>query len=93
MLDFQHKQHGDQVALKAKQGTIAYEPNALKSMNTADQHDQRLKILLFGAIKRIRELKFNHKKSKHKKKNRIPYKQHGITSKNLKKIKKAGARD
>ena len=93
MPDFQHKQHGDQVALKAKHGTIAYEPNALMSMNTADQHDQRLKILPFGAIKRIRELKLNRKRSKHKKKKRIPFKQHGIIIKNLMRIKKTGVRD
>ena len=57
MPDFQH---GDQDALTPK--TIAYEPSVLKNLNTANQHDNRLKILLFGAIKTIRKLRINHKR-------------------------------
>ena len=74
MPDFQH---GDQDTLMPK--TIAYEPSVLKNLNTANQHDYRLKILPFGAIKTIRKLRINHKrKSKHKNRTRITFKQHGI---------------
>ena len=93
MLEFQHGdmdfQHGDQEALMPK--TIAYEPSVLKDLNTANQHDYRLKILPFGAIKTIRKLRINHKrKSKHKKRTRIIRKQHGINCKNLTRVKKEG---
>ena len=48
-------QHGDQDALMPK--TIAYEPSVLKNLNTANQHDYRLKILPFGAIKTNKKAK------------------------------------
>ena len=65
MLDYQHEQHGDRDALKGK--TVMYEPNVLRGLDTKHQHDHRLKVLPFGAIKRIRELRLNCKKCKHKK--------------------------
>ena len=93
MPEFQHgdmdSQYGDQDALMPK--TIAYEPSVLKNLNTANQHDYRLKILPFGAIKTIRKLRINCKrKSKHKKRTGIRMKQHGINHKNLTKVKKEG---
>ena len=86
MPEFQHgdmdSQYGDQDALTPK--TIAYEPSVLKNLNTANQHDYRLKILPFEVIKTIKKLRINHKrKSKHKKRPRIISKQHGINCKNL----------
>ena len=93
MPEFQHgnmdSQHGDQDAHMPK--TIAYEPSVLKNLNTANQHDYRLKILPFGAIKTIRKLRINHKrKSKHKGRTRTRMKQHGFNHKNLTKVKKEG---
>ena len=93
MPEFQHGdmdfQYGDQDALTPK--TVAYEPSVLKNLNTAGQHDYRLKILPFGAIKTIRKLRINHKrKSKHKKWTRIRMIQHGINCKSLTKVKREG---
>ena len=54
----------DWAALKDK--TIVYEPRELRQLNTLGwaQHDHRLKVLPFGAIRKIRELRINHKKIK-----------------------------
>ena len=41
-----------------------YSANALKAIRTTCQHDHRLKVLPFGAISRIKELKLNHKRIK-----------------------------
>ena len=51
MPEYKHIQHGDQEALKGK--TIAYEPSTLKQLNAVVQHDQRLRTLPFGAIRKI----------------------------------------
>ena len=83
MPDFQHR---DQDTLMPK--TIAFEPSVLKNLNTANQHDYRLKILPFGGITTIRKLRIKCKrKSKHKKRTRIIFKQHGINCNNLTKVK------
>ena len=55
--------------------TIAYSANALKAIRDTCQHDQRLKVLPFGAISRIKELKLNHKRRKNKQNIRTPFKQ------------------
>ena len=57
MLDYQH---GDPYALMPK----TYSAKELKAIRTTCQHDQRLKILPFGAIRRIKELKLNHKRKR-----------------------------
>ena len=53
-------QHGDPYTLMPK----TYSAKELKAIRTMCQHDQRLKILPFGAIRRIKELKLNHKKKR-----------------------------
>ena len=50
-------------------------------------HDYRLKTLSFGAVKRIRKLRLNHKKIKGTKQFRNVIKQHGINVKNITNIK------
>ena len=64
----------DWAALKDK--TIVYEPSELRQLNTLGlgQHDHRLKVLPFGAIRKIRQLRINCKKIKSSIQNRI--KQH-----------------
>ena len=53
--------------------TIAYSKHALRTIGKQVQHDQRLKILPFSAIRKIRELRINCKKGKlNKNKNGIP---------------------
>ena len=44
--------------------TIAYSANALKAIRDKCQHDQRLRIMPFGAIQKIKELKLNNKRRK-----------------------------
>ena len=46
--------------------TIVYSANALKAIRNTCQHDQRLKVMPFGAISKIKELKLNHKRRKKK---------------------------
>ena len=41
-----------------------YSARVLRTIRAASQHDHRLKILPFGAIKRIKELKLNNKRRK-----------------------------
>ena len=81
MPEYKHIQHGDQEALKGK--TIAYEPSALKQLNAVVEHDQRLRTLPFGAIRKIRELRLNHKKTKSSKHKRKIIRQTGINTKNI----------
>ena len=45
---------------------IVYQPNALKAMQTRLQHDQKLRLLSFGTLDKIRSYKFNNKPSKDK---------------------------
>ena len=70
--------------------TIAYSANALKAIRDTCQHDQRLKVLPFGAISKIKELKLNHKRRKNKQNIRIPFKQSGCNLNNVISIKKQG---
>ena len=70
--------------------TIAYSANALKAIRDTCQHDQRLKVLPFGAISRIKELKLNHKRRKNKQNIQIPFKQSGCNLNNVISIKKQG---
>ena len=57
MPDYQHG-GDDPYTLMPK----TYSARVLRTIRTTSQHDQRLKILPFGAIKRIKELKLNNKK-------------------------------
>ena len=63
MPDYQHG-GDDSFALMPK----TYSAGVLRTIRTASQHDQRLKILPFGAIKRIKELKLNNKKRRRRNK-------------------------
>ena len=86
MLDFQH---GDCDTLTPK----TYNANALKAIRTTCQHDHRLKVLPFGAIRRIKELKLNRKRRrgrKIKQNIRIPFIQNGCNLNNIITIKKQG---
>ena len=73
----------DWVALKDK--TIVYEPSELRQLNTLGwgHHDHRLKVLPFGAIRKIRDLRINHKKIKSSIQSRIKATQNGINNKNI----------
>ena len=70
--------------------TIAYNANALKAIRDTCQHDHRLKVLPFGAISRIKELKLNHKRRKNKQNNGTPFIQSGCNPNNVINIKKQG---
>ena len=45
-----------------------YSERVLRTIRTTSQHDQRLKILPFEAIRRIKELKLNHKRRRRRNK-------------------------
>ena len=45
-----------------------YSAGVLRTIRAASQHDHRLKILPFGTIKRIKELKLNNKRRKQRNK-------------------------
>ena len=87
MPDYQHG-GDDSFALMPKM----YSARVLRTIRTASQHDQRLKILPFGAIKRIKELKLNNKKRRwrNKRNTRVPFKQYGCNHNNLISIKMRG---
>ena len=57
MSDYQHG-GDDPYTLMPK----TYSARELRTIRTTSQHDQRLKILPFGAIRKIKELKLNHKR-------------------------------
>ena len=44
--------------------TIAYNANALKAIRDSHQHDQQFKMLPFGAVRKMRELRINCKLTK-----------------------------
>ena len=67
---------------------IVYDPNWLKSIEPAVQHDHRLKILPFNAIKTIRELLLNVKPSSRRHHRRTWFAQTGANTANLVKVKK-----
>ena len=50
MPEYKQPSNGGHDWATLKDKTIAYEPNELKQLNTLVQHDQRLKVLPFGAI-------------------------------------------
>ena len=54
------------------------------------QHDQQLRLLPFECIKRVKELKLNHKWYKRRQNIRIPHKQLGYNNTNIIRIKKQG---
>ena len=67
-----------------------YSARVLRTIKAMSQHDQRLKIIPFGAIKRIKELKLNNKRRgrRNKRRTRVPFKQYGCNHNNLISIKK-----
>ena len=69
-------------SLKVKP-TLCYDPSVLKTICHNTSHDQRYKILPFGAIARIRELKINDRPSRKKVLPRIRHTPTGINHKNL----------
>ena len=71
--------------------TIAYSKEALRTIGHQVQHDQRLRILPFGTISAVRNLKLNHKpiKGKHQQRTPLPS-QLGSDRNNLITAKKAG---
>ena len=87
MPDYQHG-GDDPYTLMPK----TYSARVLRTIRTMSQHDQRLKILPFGAIKRIKELKLNNKRRRrrNKRNTRVPFKQYGCNPNNLISIKKRG---
>ena len=87
MPDYQHG-GDDPYTLMPK----TYSARVLRTIRTTSQHDQRLKILPFGAIKRIKELKLNNKKrrQRNRRNTRVPFKQYGCNPNNLISIKKRG---
>ena len=82
----------DQAVLKDK--TIVYEPSELRQLNTLGwpQHDHRLKVLPFGAIRKISELRINCKKIKSSIQNRIKATPNGINNKNIVWIQQEGTK-
>ena len=86
MPDYQHG-GDDPYTLMLK----TYSARELRTIRTTSQHDQRLKILPFGAIRKIKELKRNRKRRRRNKQNtRIPFKQQGCNPNNIITIKKRG---
>ena len=65
--------------------TIAYSANALRAIWDNHQHDQQFKVLPFGAVRKIRELRINCKPTKHNN-NRPGICQHGCNTKNLRNL-------
>ena len=95
-LGHQHKGHGHQYsacnmrhnASSANQSlkdkpSLRYDPSVLKTICHNISHDQRYKILSFGAIARIRELKINNRLSRKKALPRIRHTPTGINHNNL----------
>ena len=62
---FWHEIAGASESFKVKK-TIRYDSNALKRMQSTVKHDSRYRILPFGTANRIRELRLNIKKRKHR---------------------------
>ena len=67
-----------------------YSAEVLRTIRATSLHDHRLKILPFGAIKRIKELKLNNKKRKRRNRRKIrqPFKQYGCNYNNIISIKR-----
>ena len=86
--EYQHNvRHNDSSAnqsLKDKPSNcLRYDPSVLKTICHNTRHDQRYKILPFGAITRIRELEINNRLSHKKVQPRIRHTPAGINYKNL----------
>ena len=58
MLEYKQLYNGGQDQTTLKDKTIVYEPSKLRQLNTLEwaQHDHRLKVLPFGAIRKIRRV-------------------------------------
>ena len=67
-----------------------YSAEVLRTIRANSLHDHRLKILPFGAIKIIKELKLNNKKKKRRNRGRTkqPFKQYGCNYNNIISIKR-----
>ena len=65
-------------------------PLTLKSIQTKVQHDQRLRLLPFECIKKVKELRVNRKRQRRKRNTRISFTQTGCNNNNVISIKKQG---
>ena len=72
---------------------ITYDPDVLRRLEANVNHDDRLKILSFGAIRTIRSLGLNIKPRSCRHKRRIGFSQHGVNRTNLVKAKKTSYHD
>ena len=80
----QHKYPSVNRSLKDKSNnTLTYDPSVLKTICCNTKHDQRYKILPFGAITRIRDLKINNRLSHKNAQPRIRHIPAGINYRNL----------
>ena len=70
-----------------------YSVNALRTIGDQVQHEQRLRILPFGVISRVRSLKLNCKPQKNKRSSRATIQQKGPVHSNLINIKCLSSRN
>ena len=83
-LEHQHNSFSATQPLKDKPNKgLTYDSTALKTIHSNTKHDQRYKILPFGAITRIRELKINNRLSHKKTQPRIRSTPAGINCSSL----------
>ena len=69
---------------------LRYSLNALKTIQHQVQHDQQLRLLPFECVKRIKQLKLNHKRPRRRNNIRTTYIQERSNVNNLIRIKKEG---
>ena len=82
--NMRHNDSSANQSLKDKSSNcLCYDPSVLKTICHNTSHDQRYKILPFGAIARIRELKISNRLSRKKAQPRIRHTPAGINYKNL----------
>ena len=80
----QHNYPSVNWSLKDKSNnSLTYDPSVLKTICRNTKHDQRYKILPFGAITRIRDLKINNRLSRKNAQPRIRHTPAGINYRNL----------
>ena len=78
---------------KNNKNTIRYHPDALRCIGDDINHDRRYKILPFGCIETIRNLKLNAKPSARRKTQHCRIQQYGVKRANLITIKKSQHHD
>ena len=80
----QHNYPSVNWSLKDKSNnSLTYDPSVLKTICHNTKHDQRYKILPFGAVTRIRDLKINNRLSRKNAQPRIRHTPAGINYRNL----------